>query len=119
MTELGQWLVPAFALVLLTAYGLIGARLSYLVLHSELFDPWQKRAQLLLIWCLPILGWGLILAALLPSRRAGRLFIPLEAFLLLAGTVSTLQTGLDQRHDQLHSSDTHDVSTGDGGLDFD
>jgi hypothetical protein len=59
---------------------------SWHIANSEFFEPWQKVAQHLITWLLPVVGVAIILHTLGPDvrkRRPG--WIPLLEPLVLAG----------------------------------
>jgi hypothetical protein len=60
-------------------------------LHSDFFDPWQTRVQLLLIWLLPILGSALVAAVLLPHIPRKREHVSWLELFVFAAFVSSIE----------------------------
>lgn len=87
-------------LSIVTGLGIAGLALLYLIpavsmtrllLHSEFFDPWQTRIQLVLIWLLPILGSALVAAVLLPHIPRKREHVPWLELFIFAAFVSSIE----------------------------
>lgn len=80
-------LVVIYLLItVLVVWHIYGAAMtSWYIATSSLFDPWQKKAQYVIAWCVPILGVAIILHLLGPvvrQRRPG--WIPLLESVILA-----------------------------------
>lgn len=81
-------------LVLWHVYGAASA--SWHIAASELFDPWQKKAQYVIAWCLPIIGVAIIIHMLGPvlrQRRPG--WIPLLEPIILASFLLSVSHASD------------------------
>lgn len=90
-------------LVLWHIYG--AAVASWHISASEFFEPWQKTAQHLIAWCLPILGVALILRVLGPEvrkRRPG--WIPLLEPIILASFGMSVSEAIDSASADYNSS---------------
>ena len=79
------WLVWILVAVIFSWHIYGAAVTSWHIARSEFFEPWQKTAQYLIAWLLPIVGVALILHMLGPDvrkRRPG--WVPLLEPLVLA-----------------------------------
>lgn len=79
--------IPGLALL----YLILSISMTRVILHSDFFDPWQKRVQLSLIWLLPILGSALAAAVLLPHSPRKREHVPWLELLIFAAFVSSIE----------------------------
>ena len=60
-------------LVLLAIWHIYGAAItSWHIARSDFFEPWQKQAQYLIAWLVPLLGTAFILRMLGPEVRSRR-----------------------------------------------
>lgn len=111
MTILGYSLLGV--LLLWHVYG--AAIASWHIAASELFDPWQKMAQYLIAWGIPILGVAIILHMLGPvvrKRRPG--WVPvLEPMILSSFLLSVSHTSESPEADD-GAEANHDAAI-DGG----
>jgi hypothetical protein len=108
-------IIIAFSMVsLLLLYLIPAVSVTRRLLASDFFDPWQKRMQLLIIWCIPIIGAALVASMLLPHIEIKRGHLPLLELLVLSAFVSSSShsAGFGQPHD----GNTGDVDGTDGDL---
>jgi hypothetical protein len=84
---------------------------SYRLYRDELYAPWQKRVQFLIIWLLPLLG-GLIVSVLLNRTLEPQIRMP--KYLKWVGSFFLLG-GLNKQNG--YPSSTNDYGDCTGGVD--
>jgi hypothetical protein len=96
MSQELRYLLVALLVVLLVLYVYSGAVATWHLNRSEYFTPFQKKAQLVLIWGLPIIGVAIVLQVLGPDERKVRPgWVPILEPLVLA---AFMQSASDVAH---------------------
>lgn len=88
-------------MVLMAIWHLCGAAItSWHIARSEFFEPWQKKAQYLIAWLIPVLGTAFILRMLGPEVRTRRPGWSLLEPIILASFGISVSNAIDSASDE-------------------
>ncbi|MDR1996021.1 hypothetical protein [Azonexus sp.] len=92
-------------LALMSIWHIYGAAIaSWHIARSEFFEPWQKQAQYLIAWLVPLLGTAFIIRMLSPEVRIHRPGWSLLEPIILASFGVSISESIDSASDEYSSS---------------
>lgn len=77
--------------ILLLLYVVPAVSATLLLMRSDFFEPWQRAAQLAIVWLVPILGVAVVVAVLVPHVPRRREPLPWLQYFILGGFMSAAQ----------------------------